>query len=365
MHSRASAQGERPAPSQLVALGWSEWFETRFAPYRDQGFQPGRVVADYGAACAVATATGDVLASMTGRLRGERASASRPAVGDWLVLGQYADGRASIRAVLERRISLSRKVALAVTEEQVLAANVDRVFIVSTLTEDLNLRRLERYLTVAWESGASAEIILTKADLSERRQPALRAVEEVARGVPVLVASSVTGEGIDQICRRFTPGLTAVLVGSSGVGKSTLINRLLGQEALPTASVRTDGKGRHTTSRRQLLLLPTGGLIIDTPGLRELQLWAGEETLDRTFDDIAELASRCRFRDCRHDGEPGCAVELAIQGGQLGPERFANFRKLQRELRTLEVRANARLQRDERRRWRTLQREARARARPG
>jgi ribosome biogenesis GTPase len=183
--------------------------------------------------------------------------------------------------------------------------------------------------------------------------------------VPVLVASSVTGEGIDQICRRFTPGLTAVLVGSSGVGKSTLINRLLGQEALPTASVRTDGKGRHTTSRRQLLLLPTGGLIIDTPGLRELQLWAAEETLDRTFDDIAELASRCRFRDCRHDGEPGCAVVTAIQGGQLGPERFANFRKLQRELRTLEVRANARLQRDERRRWRTRQREARARARPG
>jgi ribosome biogenesis GTPase len=171
MHSRASAQGERPAPSQLVALGWSEWFETRFAPYRDQGFQPGRVVVDYGAACAVATATGDVLASMTGRLRGERASTSRPAVGDWLVLRQYAEGRASIRAVLERRISLSRKVALAVTEEQVLAANVDRVFIVSTLTEDLNLRRLERYLTVAWESGAPAEIILTKADLSERRHP--------------------------------------------------------------------------------------------------------------------------------------------------------------------------------------------------
>src|SRR5207253_479643 len=216
-------------------------------------------------------------------------------------------------------------------------------------------RRIERLLTVAYQSGATPVIVLTKVDLRES-QPFEAELETIAPGVPVLAVSGRTGAGIDVVRGYLSRGKTAALVGSSGVGKSTLINRLLGEQVLRTADVHKSGQGRHTTSHRQLLKLPGGGLIIDTPGLREIQLWAGAEALTEVFADIDDLALGCRFTDCRHDTEPGCAVVAALEGGTLEPSRFASYRKLQRELRAIAVRADVRLQIEERRKWKLIHR---------
>lgn len=344
---------------RLSDLGWSPWFETRLADQLGSGGVPGRVVAAYGAAYTVSAEHGDVLASIPGRLKHAAAdAASLPAVGDWVVLAG-----AIIQVVLERRTSLSRRAASKATEEQVIAANMDLVLIVSAVVDDFNVRRLERYLTVAWDSGASPVVVLTKTDLVPSPDPVIDQAMETAAGVPVMVTSAVTGEGIDELRKQFAAGLTAVLVGSSGVGKSSLINRLLGQPVLPTNTLRRDGRGRHTTTRRELLEIPGGGLLIDTPGLREVQLWADEGSLDQAFDDIRQLAAGCRFNDCRHQTEPGCAVRQALDDGRLAPERFAGYRKLERELRSLAIRADARLRQEEGRKWRAIYKAARQRAR--
>jgi ribosome biogenesis GTPase len=263
--------------------------------------------------------------------------------------------------VVQRRTSLSRKSAGEVTEEQVLAANLDLIFIVGALGAEPNLRRLERYVTVAWESGAEPVVLLTKADLSQTPEADREQVEGIAPGVPVLVSSSLTGEGIDLIRGYLRPGLTAVLIGPSGAGKSSIINRLTGG-AIPTQAVRDDGRGRHTTTHRELLMVPGGGMIIDTPGLREVQLWHAESGLAQTFTDIEELAAGCRFNDCRHQSEPGCMVRRALEDRRLSSDRLASYRKLERELRSLEVRDDHRLQMEERKRWAAIHREARARS---
>jgi ribosome biogenesis GTPase len=285
--------------------------------------------------------------------------ADLPAVGDWVAVERADAGTGTIVAVLERRSRFSRKRAGDTAEEQVLAANVDVVFLVTSLNEDLNPRRLERYLILAWDSGASPVVLLTKADLVDDAAAAAVDVESVAVGVPVLTVSARTGEGMQALRSLLGPGVTAVLLGSSGVGKSTLVNALVGEERLETQEIRDDGKGRHTTVRRELVLLPGGGLLVDTPGIRELQLWAVDEGLDEAFEDVTSLFADCRFSDCRHDREPGCAVKAALAEGRLAPERWESYVKLQRELELLEQRLDKRLAAEERRRIRAFSKDVR------
>ena len=242
-----------------------------------------------------------------------------------------ADGTTTIRVVMPRRSAFVRR-AVYTVEGQVVAANVDVALIATALPDDLNLHRLDRYLTLGWESGATPVVVLTKADLCDDLPAAIARVRTSASVPDVLAVSAETGEGIDRLTEHLVRGRTAVLLGSSGVGKSTLVNRLLGQTHLRTADVRDDGRGRHTTTHRELVTLANGSLLIDTPGMRELQLWNADTGLDTTFADIDELASRCRFRNCGHNGEPGCAVAEAVHRGELAADRFEHWRKLEREL---------------------------------
>jgi ribosome biogenesis GTPase len=339
----------------LGALGWSDELAATLEP----GCVPGRVIAAHRAAYDVA-ADGDVVRT---RLPGRLAhfEVTDVAVGDWVGL---RDGL--IRSVLPRRSALVRSAAGVTSESQTLAANVDIAFVVTSFGPDLEPRRLERYLVTVWESGASPEIVLTKSDRFDDVAEMVAEVEAVAVGVPVWVVSAVTGEGVDEVRARIGRGRTAVLVGSSGVGKSTLVNRWLGEELLATSETRADDdEGRHTTTRRELLLLPGGGIVIDTPGIRELQLWdaAASGALEEAFADVEEIAATCRFHDCAHGVEPGCAVRAALADGSLPQERYASWQKLQRELRSIAIRADARLRKEERKRWHQVTRDARARTR--
>jgi ribosome biogenesis GTPase len=303
------------------------------------------------------TESGELRAEVSPRLR-SRASgrADFPAVGDWVAIG---DGY--IHAVLPRRTKFSRKVAWAETEEQVVAANVDVVFLVTALGQDFNVRRLERYLIMAWESGAQPVVVLTKCDLGEDVAAAVAEAEAIAFGVPVVATSAVTGLGLEELRAHVVAGQTVALLGSSGVGKSTLVNRLAGSELLKTQEIRADGRGRHTTVHRELVLLPDGGLVLDTPGMRELQLWESDEGVAQAFSDVEELVTECRFSDCGHDTEPGCAVRAAIAAGTLAEERYASYVKLKRELHYLEIRLDKRARSEERKRWRAIGKEQRAR----
>jgi ribosome biogenesis GTPase / thiamine phosphate phosphatase len=345
----------------LETLGWDDRLSEEFTPHHQAGFVPGRVAVQHRGAWDVLTEAAELRCDVPGRLSHEAASAAElPVVGDWVAVdARPAEGTGTIRAVLPRRTKFSRKTAWQAAEEQVLAANVDVVFTVTSLNEDLNLRRLERYLILGWESGARPVIVLTKADLADDVAGQVAEVESIAYGVPVLPISNKTGEGLDAVRAELRPGVTAALLGSSGVGKSTLVNALVGEELLETREIRDDGRGRHTTTRRQLVMLPGGGLVIDTPGLRELQLWVADEGLDEAFEDIAELVAQCRFSDCAHESEPGCAIQAALADGTLAPERWESYQKLQRELEHLERRLDKRAQAEERRRWRAIHMEVR------
>ncbi len=340
----------------LTALGWDDSLAEQFEPYARTGLIPGRVAVQHRGAYDVLTDEGELRCDVPGRLYEEASTpADLPAVGDWVAVAARPDERAgTVQAVLPRRTKFSRKTAWQASEEQVLAANVDVVFIVSSLNEDLNLRRLERYLTLAWESGARPVVVLTKVDLADDVDAALAEVESVAFGAPAHAISSVTGEGLDALRAHLAPGVTVALLGSSGVGKSTLVNTLAGEELLETREIRDDGKGRHTTTRRELVQLPGGALVIDTPGMREIQLWVAEEGLDEAFSDVTELFERCRFSDCGHESEPGCAVKEALADGTLSPERWESYLKLQRELAHLERRLDKRAQAEERKRWKAM-----------
>jgi ribosome biogenesis GTPase len=328
----------------LNELGWDEGFAASFEPYDNQGLVPARVSAQHRGGYDVLTEAGERRVGTAGRLRHEASGAGDlPAVGDWVVLRDEM-----IHAVLPRRSSFSRKAAWSPTEEQVLAANLDSVFVVSGLDGDLNPRRLERYLTLAWESGATPVVVLTKADLSPDAMAAAFEVESVALSVPVHAISNLTGAGIDELEPYLAPARTVALLGSSGVGKSSLANRLLGGEIQLTRAIAEDGRGRHTTTSRQLLRLPGGALLVDTPGLREVQLWDADEGIHEAFADVDELAAECRFRDCTHTREPGCAVHEAIDAGRLPLERLQSYRRLQRELERLAIKQDARLRSEQR-----------------
>jgi ribosome biogenesis GTPase / thiamine phosphate phosphatase len=338
---------------ELPELGWNDELAENLEP----GLMPGRVAAVHRGAFDVWTAGSAVRSRLPGRQMHDGLDV---AVGDWVGLG---DGL--VRTVVPRRSAIVRNAAGLATTAQTLAANVDLAFVVSSLGPDLEPRRIERYLVTIWESGASPEIVLTKADRLDDPAELVAEVEAVAVGVPVHVVSALTGQGCDALRARIAAGTTAVLIGSSGVGKSTLVNRWLGEEVMATTETREDDdEGRHTTTHRQILVLPGGGLVIDTPGLREIQLWdAGAEALDATFADVEELAAACRFGDCTHTHEPDCAVLAAVESGELASDRLQSWRKLQRELRAIALRHDIRLRKEESRKWKLRTRDARARTR--
>lgn len=346
----------------LAALGWTDELEAAFTPYVERGFIPARVVAEHRGGYYVRSELGDRLAQARGRLRDDELWGGMPAVGDWVVVCDAPGDGFAIEALLPRRTKVSRKTPWLKAEEHILVANIDTVVLVTGLDQDFNPRRLERYLTAAWDSGADPVIVLTKLDVCDDLGKVAEA-ESVAVGVPVHPVSNVTGEGIDAVRQLLEPAKTFVLLGSSGTGKSTLANRLAGRTVMETGDLRNDGRGRHTTRHRQLLVMPGGAILIDTPGLRELQIWEGD--IDSAFADIAELASQCRFNDCAHSTEPDCAVREALETGELDEGRWANYVKLQRELRSIEARSSRRLQRELKSRWRARARETRRARRYG
>ena len=341
---------------QLSALGWDPVWEAIRSTLAPDDAEPARVAVQHRGGYILYAADGEAPAAISGRLRHEAHFLSRlPVVGDWVLV---RDG--VIHAVLPRRTSFSRKVPLGQSEEQVVGANVDAVLVVEAIDGELNTRRLERYLTAAYESGAEPAVLLNKMDLSPDSAAVVSGARAVAPGTPVHALSARTGEGLaalDMYCR---PGRTVVFLGPSGVGKTSLLNALSGEER-PTASVLEDGRGRHTTTHRELVIVPGRGMILDTPGMRELQLWDASAGLDAVFDDVTTLENGCRFGDCSHGGEPGCAIRAAIAAGTLAAERFASYQKLEREeahvLRKRDKRALA----EQRREWRTIMRARRAR----
>lgn len=344
----------------LERYGWTPALEEQFAPYADDGLEPARVAVEHRDAYVLYTASGERPAELSGRFRHEvEERGDLPAVGDWVAVS--GGDRAAIQAVVPRRTKFSRMAANdhGQTVEQVVAANVDVVFLTAGLDGDLNLRRLERYLTLGWESGAEPVVVLTKADLCDDVPGVLLEVESVAAVVPVHPVSNVTGEGVEALAGYFSGNRTVAALGSSGVGKSSLVNRLAGEELMATGDLRSDGRGKHTTTNRQLLLLPAGGLFLDTPGMRELRLWESEEGLAAAFDDVTEAAARCRFSDCAHESEPGCGVRAALADGTLERERFESWQKLQNELAHLAMKQDARLRSEAKKEWRRFARSQR------
>lgn len=326
-------------PYSLESWGWDEQWAAAFKPFEVLGLTPARVVAQHRGAWFLAGAESEWPASLTGRLRHEAAEGALPAVGDWVACnaagvegGPAGAARARIDAVLPRRSAFVRRAAGSRVGAQTVAANVDTLFITTSLNADLSPRRLERFVALARESGASPVLLLTKDDLVEGTSTVVEQLKSELR-IPVVASSSRSGEGLEAVRPWLIAGQTIALVGSSGVGKSTLLNRLAGAELMATGEIRAgDGRGRHTTTHRELFRLPGGALMLDTPGVREIGLWDVEEGLADTFTDIVELADGCLYRDCHHANEPGCAVRAAIRAGEFDEARLASYRRLQEEL---------------------------------
>jgi ribosome biogenesis GTPase len=325
----------------LTSLGWNEHFAQAAAAFVADGLEPARVISEHKHAYELISAEGELTGELLGRLLRGGARAARPAVGDWVMVERQAGERerAKIHAVLPRRTCFSRRAAGEKIEEQVVAANIDTVFLVNGLDADFNPRRIERYLALARGSGAEPVILLNKADLCAEAAERVAAIRALAGGATVLALSAARGDGVDALTPWLGRGRTVALLGSSGVGKSTLVNALLGEERQETGEVREhDDRGKHTTTRREIIPLPGGALLVDTPGMRELQLWdSAREGMGAAFPDVLALAAGCRFRDCRHDSEPGCAVRAAADGGSLEPARFASYLKLRAELEAREA----------------------------
>jgi ribosome biogenesis GTPase len=360
----------RPFDDGTTELGWDAGWVAAFAPFAAEGRRPARVIAVHKETSIVRAADGpDRTAQVSGRFRFDALAPSDfPAVGDWVVLepgtpNASADDPAVIAAVLPRRSAFKRSAADSsrrssglLADEQVIAANVDIAFLVAGLDGDFNLRRLERYLAVAWSSGVEPVVVLNKADVGRDVLGRTVAIEAVAPDVPILTLSALTGDHLADLAPYLLAGRTSVVLGSSGVGKSTLVNALLGEERQATGEVRgDDSRGRHTTTHRELFALPGGALLIDTPGIRALEVVGADEGLDAAFDDIIELAARCRFSDCHHTGEPGCAVRAALDDGSLSIDRLERHRKLEREVAHAVRKEDPRAQAVHRREWRLIQ----------
>ena len=346
----------------LEELGYSPRWQALFEPHRARSLTPARVIRSDRGSALIATPAGVVRAKLSARLlKSARGSADLPAVGDWVAaLAPEGIDAPLIEAVLERANAITRGDPSRISGVQVLAANIDTVFVVHPIAGPPNLRRIERELSVAWESGAVPVVVLTKADLSADPEAARVAVEAVAPGADVLAMNALTGAGVAPLLAYVSGHRTAVLIGPSGAGKSTLVNALLGEQRQATREVRvSDGRGRHATVARELIQMPGGGVLIDTPGLRELGLTGSEEGITATFPDI-ELASRsCRFRDCAHTDEPGCAVRTAVESGALPPERLASYHKLVREAHVATKKTDVRVRAEENRKWKIIRKAAR------
>jgi len=346
--------------TDLASLGWDDSFAAAFVSYASAGMTAGRVVrVDKGCAHAL-TDAGPVRATRAVHCSRAPDPVALPCTGDWVALQDWPDGRTTMAAVLPRRTAVVRAVATpGVAQGQVLAANVDVVAVVEGLQPEPDLGRIERLLVLCWDSGARPVVLLTKADQAPDAGAIRDDVLRAAPGVPVHVVSALTGAGLAELSDYVASGRTLGLLGPSGAGKSTLVNALAGTELLVTHRLRADGKGRHTSVRRELVLLPGGGLILDTPGLRGVGLWEADGSVDRVFADIDELAVRCRFADCSHKGAPGCAVLDALESGELSERRLASWRKLRREAEWIAARQDARLRAERVKAWKRIHKEVR------
>lgn len=342
---------------KLEQWGWNPFFEDNFKQYRDLGLIEGRVVSESRHLYKVITPEKEYSAAVSGHFMYTSLNSSEyPTIGDWVAL-RIDGGTAVIEKLLPRKSSFSRKKAGVETEEQIIAANIDYIFLVFGLDGGRNFSRggLERFLLRAWDSGATPVIILNKLDLAEDPEEIFLEAQSVSAGAEIYLTSAATGEGLEFLDRYLKPGTTVGFTGFSGVGKSALINRLCGTELRKTGELRQgDLRGRHTTTSKDLIQLPGGALLIDSPGIKELQLWGDEESLDQAFGDISDLAGHCRFSDCSHNGEPGCAVQSALATGELDHRRFEDYLDLQRELRYMESKMNKRQALEEKAKWKKI-----------
>ncbi|HSI67922.1 MAG TPA: ribosome small subunit-dependent GTPase A [Planococcus sp. (in: firmicutes)] len=343
--------------NRIEQYGWNETWQKKTG----RTGIPGRIVLAHKQLYRVVTNHGEWLCSLSGKFKHAHDWSEFPAVGDWVTLERMpGEEKGIIHEVLPRVSQFSRIAAGETSDSQLIAVNMDYVFLVMSLNHDFNLRRLERYLLAAWDSGANPVVVLTKRDGCEDLQPYLSALESIAFGVPVVAVSSVTGEGIEDLQRLLAPGKTGVLLGSSGVGKSSLINALMGTDKMAVQDIRDqDSKGRHTTTHRELILLPFGGLLIDTPGMREFQLGDFSGGAEISFSDIEDVATKCKFRNCSHTNEPGCAIQEALESGVIEQDRYASYLKLMKEMAYMERKTNEAARLAEKAKWKNIAKEFR------